>query len=1089
MAPQLSAGGAKTQALAPGAALACTLIAATQSKSARSTPFHVSVFAGFHRLFQGLADRARALPLKPLPLKQTADAALASTRLAASSVRSACESGCATIKGAGTAAALAAGETAREASSLASQTLTDTTAAARAACLTASTSASALIESASSGLAATVASAEEATKPYAAAVRATMGGAAVAAASAAKASYTTVHATALSCAQTLGKLPIGPSEVAATALLCVTTVTLKRARELRQSRASLLAELNDAEQALNASRAAQEREVSLLRTKFDYASTRASKARTDAELAELRGRELEQRLRAAVAEAQAKEAAWGAQRNATAVLLRNAREAYARRSRQRDASHAEELERELKRLATVEAAHKAKRQVAARLLGMRKRQLLEAVQKAESLRAAASQSEREAAHEGLSLIEARDLAAAAAAAAQRGLAEAEEKAEKMAKEVVLFQSMASAEKKRADGALERLRTLETEISAREGRLAESSPSIAAKASLESLRLQLHAAREQLASARTAQRKQAMDAARAASEAANQLGDMQQRLAQLEAAHASETARSEALWAQREAEFRADLQAAHTRRTQERAVLELTHAELQATNAELEARLRSAQDSERTVEDSLKLARADAKAARVAAEQQAAKAASLEEALGEARVDVQRYKHDASALHGEHDEQLARSEVALRRAQEALERERSLRQRLQAEKAGDEQALRASLRSANAALQRATREGEVERRRAADEAVQLEKQAAVANRKAEALEAELKGSRAAAQRAEALAVASKAEADAMRSAAARESMAAARRARSAAAAGVAAPTVKKATPAVKEAASPSAAHPPSSGLTVDASALRPVREPARPTAPRALTASTALPRVPSPLAQRPAAARAAAPPSRAGNGAPAEPARQQAEPARQQAEPARRQRQAPPLRAARASYHVPSWGLDSVPGVSAVAAAASAPTAAPRHVAAASTSHLNTPKATAKPQAENPKPTPSSKPPPAAQTRPTRRLLSMLVSQLPQHVAPSRLLSEFPTAISAEATYDTKTGTRTAVVLAFERDTPPSTRTSKTLGCVLQPIVTAPIGTETSRTLKWHRKDGAVHQQPVDTKGHVASSSRAEELHP
>lgn len=326
---------------------------------------------------------------------------------------------------------------------------------------------------------------------------------------------------------------------------------------------------------------------------------------------------------------------------------------------------------------------------------------------------------------------------------------------------------------------------------------------------------------------------------------------------------------------------------------------------------------------------------------------------------------------------------------------------------------------------------------------------------------------------------------------MRSAAARESMAAARRARSAAAAGVAAPTVKKAAPAVKEAASPSAAHPPSSGLTVDASALRPVREPARPTAPRALTASTALPRVrvPSPLAQRPAAARAAASPSRAGNGAPAEPARQQAEPARQQAEPARRQRQAPPLRAARASYHVPSWGLDSVPGVSAVAAAASAPTAAPRHVAAASTSHLNTPKATAKPQAEIPKPAPSSKPPPAAQTRPTRRLLSMLVSQLPQHVAPSRLLSEFPTAISAEATYDTKTGTRTAVVLAFERDTPPSTRTSKTLGCVLQPIVTAPIGTETSRTLKWHRKDGAVHQQPVDTKGHVASSSRAEELHP
>ena len=88
--------------------------------------------------------------------------------------------------------------------------------------------------------------------------------------------------------------------------------------------------------------------------------------------------------------------------------------------------------------------------------------------------------------------------------------------------------------------------------------------MAARASLASLQLELTSAREQVHSLTARSRKATMDAARRASEAAAELGQLQQRMAAAEAAHAAELSRNEAVWAQREAEFKADLQAAHSR---------------------------------------------------------------------------------------------------------------------------------------------------------------------------------------------------------------------------------------------------------------------------------------------------------------------------------------------------------------------------------------------------------------------------------------------------------------------------------------------------------------------------------------------
>ena len=91
---------------------------------------------------------------------------------------------------------------------------------------------------------------------------------------------------------------------------------------------------------------------------------------------------------------------------------------------------------------------------------------------------------------------------------------------------------------------------------------------------------------------------------------------------------------------------------------------------------------------------------------------------------------------------------------------------------------------------------------------------------------------------------------------------------------------------------------------------------------------------------------------------------------------------------------------------------------------------------------------------------------------MLVKDLPAHIAPSHLLNDYPTALTAEATYETKTGTRKSVLVTFPSGQPPETRHSNHLGCTLQPIVNAPIGGVGSKVVIWYRKDGHVRQRSV-----------------
>jgi len=102
-------------------------------------------------------------------------------------------------------------------------------------------------------------------------------------------------------------------------------------------------------------------------------------------------------------------------------------------------------------------------------------------------------------------------------------------------------------------------------------------------------------------------------------------------------------------------------------------------------------------------------------------------------------------------------------------------------------------------------------------------------------------------------------------------------------------------------------------------------------------------------------------------------------------------------------------------------------------------------------------------------------RPPKRAHAMkyVVGNLPQNVAPARLLGEFPTALTAEASYDVATSKRTTLVLTFPPGQPPASRTSRALGCVLQPVVTPPIGGTATRLVLWYRKDGAVKQREFE----------------
>ena len=69
------------------------------------------------------------------------------------------------------------------------------------------------------------------------------------------------------------KALIGPTEVAATALLCVSAVTMKRSRELRKSRDEMIMRLAAAEAALNATRP----EITLLKTRLVTAESASNK--------------------------------------------------------------------------------------------------------------------------------------------------------------------------------------------------------------------------------------------------------------------------------------------------------------------------------------------------------------------------------------------------------------------------------------------------------------------------------------------------------------------------------------------------------------------------------------------------------------------------------------------------------------------------------------------------------------------------------------------------------------------------------------------------------------------------------------------
>ena len=89
---------------------------------------------------------------------------------------------------------------------------------------------------------------------------------------------------------------------------------------------------------------------------------------------------------------------------------------------------------------------------------------------------------------------------------------------------------------------------------------------------------------------------------------------------------------------------------------------------------------------------------------------------------------------------------------------------------------------------------------------------------------------------------------------------------------------------------------------------------------------------------------------------------------------------------------------------------------------------------------------------------------------MLVSKLAAHVSPARLLADFPTALTAEAHFDAASNARLAVVLTFPHGQPPAMRSSKALGCVLQPVVNPPEGAGATRKVVWHRKDGKVRQR-------------------
>ena len=632
------------------------------------------------------------------------------------------------------------------------------------------------------------------------------------------------------------------------------------------------------------------------------------------------------------------------------------------------AGHAAELTR-------VREEAERRRQLLTKLLGARRRRVQAALAEVHMLRKALRESEASEAAE-------RDRAAAAvteAAEVAEALAKAEASAAQLSSLAKAEASRADVERSLAALAQERVTALEATL-ARATRAAEeqsesaelSAMGVTAHARVASLQLELNSAREQAQEARRAQQAQAMSAARAAADAAAASAQLRQQLAEAEEAHAAQQMRVQVQWEQREAHFRADLQAAHTRREQELATQGLQRAEMEAEKSELDAKLQAAKAAERAAEGALQQARTDAKAARGSAERYAGRAAQAEEALALANVELERLKHEIYAAMSQGDVQLLETDLQLKRTREQLAQERESRRKLAVDADAKAAALRTEAEKAKAALAVAHEEAAAVAETTRSQVKALE----TARRRAEAhgatLAAELERMQKRTEAAAAAAEADEVAAAAARAAAARESFKRERMLRSAAAARI---DLDEHLVAV-------------ANLTADASL-------ALPAAPRIDLAPAAL--------------------------------------------------SAPPLAVfamAPAPYEKPSQPSD--PATSTAAFTAS-------KVLASSAA--------------------SSAAPTVVDNRRPLVPLTMLVRDLAQHISPMRLLDEFPTALSVEALYERRTGTRQAVVLSFDSRRPPTGRTSQALGCLLQPVVTPPKVSEATKRVVWKRTP-ATTQPPT-----------------
>ena len=633
------------------------------------------------------------------------------------------------------------------------------------------------------------------------------------------------------------------------------------------------------------------------------------------------------------------------------------------------AGHAAELTR-------VREEAERRRQLLTKLLGARRRRVQAALAEVHMLRKALRESEASEAAE-------RDRAAAAvteAAEVAEALAKAEASAAQLSSLAKAEASRADVERSLAALAQERVTALEATWSTRaaeeQSESAElSAMGVTAHARVASLQLELNSAREQAQETRRAQQAQAMNAARAAADAAAASAQLRQQLAEAEEAHAAQQMRMQVQWEQREAHFRADLQAAHTRREQEVAAQGLQRAEMEAEKSELDAKLHAAKAAERAAEGALQQARTDAKAARGSAERYAGRAAKAEEALALANVELERLKHEIYAAMSQGDVQLLETDLQLKRTREQLAQERESRRKLAVEADAKAAALRTEAEKAKAALAVAQEEAAAVAEAARSQVKALE----TARRRAETHGATLAGELERMQkRTEAAAAAAEADvvaAAAARTVAARESFQRERRLRSAAAARI---DLEDLDDDLDEHLVAVA------NLTADALL-------ALPAAPRIDLAPAAL-------------------------SAPA----------------------LPVFAMAPSPYEKPT----TAPSQSTSTAAFTAS-----------------------------KVLPSSAAPTVVDNRRPLVPLTMLVRDLAQHISPMRLLDEFPTALSVEALYERRTGTRQAVVLSFDSRRPPTGRTSQALGCLLQPVVTPPKVSEATKRVVWKRTP-ATTQPPT-----------------